>query len=72
MDCRIYLFKVYCVSYGMPGNVTKEYHKFADYYVKNFSVPVMQTMLRLLDKYRSGHWLSSRVLHHAFNYIATG
>ncbi|XP_062513160.1 importin-7-like [Corticium candelabrum] len=73
--CKRYALQIVCrifERYGMPGNVTKEYHKFADYYVKNFSVPVMQTMLRLLDKYRSGHWLSSRVLHHAFNYIATG
>ena len=52
--------------------VTKEYRKFAEYYVKNFSVPVMQRILQLLDRYRCGQWLSPRVVHQAFSYISTG
>jgi hypothetical protein len=58
--------------YGTPGTVTKEYRKFADYYVKNFSVPVMQRILQLLEHHRCGQWLSPRVIHQAFSYIATG
>lgn len=55
--------------YGSPGNVTKEYNEFAEWYLKTFSGGVLEVLLRLLDAYRGGTWLPPRVLQQTLNYV---
>ncbi|XP_070563950.1 importin-7-like [Ptychodera flava] len=58
--------------YGSPGNVTKEYEQFADWYLKSFSGEILHVLLKNLDQYRQGVFLSSRVLQQTLNYLNTG
>lgn len=58
--------------YGSPGNVTKEYQNFADFYLKTFSQGVLQELLALLDSYRNKQYVSPRVLQQIMNYLNQG
>lgn len=55
--------------YGSPGNVTKEYNEFAEWYLQTFSSGVLEVLLRLLDAYRAGNWQPPRVLQQTLNYV---
>ncbi|XP_030844944.1 importin-7 isoform X2 [Strongylocentrotus purpuratus] len=57
--------------YGSPGNVTKEYVKFSDWYLKSFSVSVLTNVLRILEQYRQKNYLAPRVMQLALNYLNT-
>ncbi|XP_071505004.1 LOW QUALITY PROTEIN: importin-7-like [Diadema antillarum] len=57
--------------YGSPGNVTKEYVKFSDWYLKTFSVSVLTNVLRILEQYRLKSYVAPRVLQLALNYLNT-
>ncbi|PSN35756.1 Importin-7 [Blattella germanica] len=35
--------------YGSPGNVTKEYKEFAEWYLKTFSAGILEVLLKILD-----------------------
>ena len=59
------------VRYGSPGNVTKEYKEFAEWYLKTFSGGILAAMLKNLDQYRSKVYVSPRVMQQALNYINT-
>ncbi|XP_077868643.1 importin-7 isoform X2 [Saccoglossus kowalevskii] len=58
--------------YGSPGNVTKEYNQFAEWYIKVFSNEILHVLCRYLDQYRKGIYVSPRVLQQTLNYINTG
>lgn len=55
--------------YGSPGNVTKEYSQFAEWYLQTFSGGILEVLLRLLDAYRNKAWLPPRVLQQTLNYL---
>lgn len=57
--------------YGSPGNVTKEYVKFSDWYLKSFSVTVLTNVLRILEQYRQKAYVTPRVQQLSLNYINT-
>ncbi|XP_064603784.1 importin-7-like [Liolophura sinensis] len=58
--------------YGSPGNVTKEYTQFAEWYLKSFSHDVIQVLLKVLDLYRQKIYVAPRVLQQALNYLHQG
>ncbi|XP_075230091.1 importin-7 msk [Lycorma delicatula] len=55
--------------YGSPGNVTKEYTEFADWYLKTFSGGILEVLLKILDQYRRKTYISPRVIQQTLNYI---
>lgn len=55
--------------YGSPGNVTKEYNEFAEWYLQTFSSGILEVLLKNLDAYRGGAWLPPRVLQQTLNYL---
>ncbi|CAH0547642.1 unnamed protein product [Brassicogethes aeneus] len=65
------LFRMF-ERYGSPGHVTKEYAKFAEWYLQTFSNGVIEVLLRLLDGYRGGQWAPPRVLQQTINYLNQG
>lgn len=58
--------------YGSPGNVTKEYNQFAEWYLKGFSAGVIQVLFKVLDQYRQKAYVAPRVLQQALNYLNQG
>lgn len=58
--------------YGSPGNVTKEYKDFADWFLKTFSAGILEVLLKILDQYRNKIYVSPRVLQQTLNYINQG
>ncbi|KAL5007680.1 hypothetical protein ScPMuIL_016486 [Solemya velum] len=58
--------------YGSPGNTTKEYNQFAEWYLKAFSGGIIQVLLKLLDQYRQKMYVAPRVLQQAINYLNQG
>ncbi|XP_034232484.1 importin-7 isoform X4 [Thrips palmi] len=58
--------------YGSPGNVTKEYKEFADWFLKTFSAGILEVLLKILDQYRNKVYVSPRVLQQTLNYINQG
>nr|XP_054761682.1 importin-7-like [Lytechinus pictus] len=57
--------------YGSPGNVTKEYVKFSDWYLKKFTVSILTNVLRILEQYRLKNYVAPRVMQLALNYLNT-
>lgn len=55
--------------YGSPGNVTKEYKDFSEYYLKAFSEGIILVLLKILDEKRRQTYISPRVLQLTLNYI---
>ncbi|VDM21327.1 unnamed protein product, partial [Wuchereria bancrofti] len=49
--------------YGSPGQVQLNYSEFAENYMAHFAIPILNTCLQVLDGYRNGNYVSSRVLH---------
>lgn len=59
--------------YGSPGNVSKEYKDFSEWYLKTFSSAILASILKVLDAYRQpGVYVSPRVMQLALNYVNTG
>ncbi|XP_049829348.1 importin-7 isoform X1 [Schistocerca gregaria] len=58
--------------YGSPGNVTKEYKEFAEWYLKTFSAGILEVLLKVLDHYRRKIYVSPRVVQLTLNYINLG
>ncbi|XP_071104621.1 importin-7-like [Haliotis cracherodii] len=58
--------------YGSPGNVTREYQQFAEWYLKSFSAGILQVLLKMLDQYRQKIYVAPRVLQQTLNYINLG
>lgn len=57
--------------YGSPGNVDEQYQGFADYWLKNFSIPMLTNQLQLLKQKQEGKYVAPRVLQQILNYIET-
>nr|CAD7442736.1 unnamed protein product [Timema bartmani] len=55
--------------YGSPGNVTKEYKEFSEWYLKTFSAGILEVLLKILDQHRRKIYVSPRVLQQTINYI---
>nr|BAN20938.1 importin 7 [Riptortus pedestris] len=55
--------------YGSPGNVDKEYNHFADWFLKTFSVGILEVLLKILHQYITKVYVSPRVLQQTLNYI---
>uniref|UniRef100_T1J129 Importin N-terminal domain-containing protein n=1 Tax=Strigamia maritima TaxID=126957 RepID=T1J129_STRMM len=55
--------------YGSPGYVGQEYKEFSEWYLKNFSAGVIAVLLKVLDHYRHGIYVSPRVLQLTLNYL---
>uniref|UniRef100_A0A8C5L990 Importin 8 n=1 Tax=Jaculus jaculus TaxID=51337 RepID=A0A8C5L990_JACJA len=58
--------------YGSPGNVTKEYFEFSEFFLKTYAVGIQQALLKILDQYRQKEYVAPRVLQQAFNYLKQG
>ncbi|XP_022334260.1 importin-7-like isoform X2 [Crassostrea virginica] len=58
--------------YGSPGNVTKEYTQFSEWYLKSFSGGIIQVLFKVLDQYRQKIYVAPRVLQQAVNYLNHG
>ncbi|XP_066600372.1 importin-7 [Prorops nasuta] len=55
--------------YGSPGNVTKEYKDFSEWYLRTFSGGILEVLLKILDQYRRKIYISPRVIQQSINYI---
>ncbi|XP_066524159.1 importin-8 isoform X2 [Hoplias malabaricus] len=55
--------------YGSPGNVTKEYFEFADFFLKTYAVGLQQVLLKVVDQHRQKQYVSPRVLQQTLNYL---
>lgn len=58
--------------YGSPGNVSKEYKKFAEWYLRTFSGGILEVLLKILDQYRRKIYVAPRVIQQSINYINQG
>ncbi|XP_035736175.1 importin-7-like isoform X1 [Vespa mandarinia] len=58
--------------YGSPGNVTKEYKEFSEWYLETFSGGILEVLLKILDQYRRKIFVSPRVIQQSINYINQG
>ncbi|XP_052031302.1 importin-8 isoform X2 [Apodemus sylvaticus] len=58
--------------YGSPGNVTKEYFEFSEFFLKTYAVGIQQVLLKILEQYRQKEYIAPRVLQQAFNYLNQG
>ncbi|GAB6021254.1 hypothetical protein CHUAL_003869 [Chamberlinius hualienensis] len=68
----LHLFARIFERFGSPGDVSKEYRQFADYYLKQYSGGVLEALFKVLDEYRRRVYLSPRALQLTLNYINTG
>ncbi|XP_072529058.1 importin-8 isoform X2 [Salminus brasiliensis] len=55
--------------YGSPGNVTKEYFEFADFFLKMYAVGIQQVLLKVVEQHRQKQYVSPRVLQQTLNYL---
>ncbi|XP_031438551.1 importin-8 isoform X1 [Clupea harengus] len=58
--------------YGSPGNVTKEYFEFADFFLKTYAVGIQQVLLKVVDQHRQKQYVAPRVLQQSLNYLNQG
>uniref|UniRef100_A0A8D0H6M8 Importin 8 n=1 Tax=Sphenodon punctatus TaxID=8508 RepID=A0A8D0H6M8_SPHPU len=58
--------------YGSPGNVTKEYFEFSEFFLKTYAVGIQQVLLKILGQYRQKEYVAPRVLQQALNYLNQG
>ena len=58
--------------YGTPANAGKEYVEFANYFLKAYSIQILTTILKVLENYRNGVYVSPRVLQLAIIYVEYG
>lgn len=57
--------------YGSPTSVNKEYKAFAEWYINTFSFVVIQTIIKILELYALGKYVSPRVMQQSLNYLNT-
>ncbi|XP_040569729.1 importin-7 [Lepeophtheirus salmonis] len=57
--------------FGSPGKVGKDYVEFSQWYIKTFSHGILSSLFTLLDLYRSGVYVSPRVMQLTLNYLNT-
>jgi len=72
---KIFTFFDFCTinyRYGSPGNVTKEYKEFSEWYLQTFSAGILEVLLKILDQYRRKIYISPRVIQQSINYINQG
>ncbi|KAG7277637.1 hypothetical protein CRUP_025322, partial [Coryphaenoides rupestris] len=55
--------------YGSPGNVTKEYCEFADFFLRTYAVGIQQVLLKVVDEHRQCRYVSPQVLQQSLNYL---
>ncbi len=55
--------------YGTPANAGKEYVEFANFFLKGYATPILTTVLKLLENYRNGVYVSPRVLQQCIVYV---
>ncbi|XP_024215607.1 importin-7 isoform X1 [Halyomorpha halys] len=55
--------------YGSPGNVEKDYNQFAEWFLKTFSIGILEVLLKILDQHTRKIYISPRVLQQTLNYI---
>lgn len=56
--------------YGSPGNVvSKEYEKFAEWYLQTFTAGILQVQLKALDQFRNKLYVSPRVMTDILGYL---
>uniref|UniRef100_A0AAQ5Y626 Importin N-terminal domain-containing protein n=1 Tax=Amphiprion ocellaris TaxID=80972 RepID=A0AAQ5Y626_AMPOC len=58
--------------YGSPGNVTKEYYEFADFFLKTYAVGIQQVLLKVVGQHRQKQYVTPRVLQQCLNYLNQG
>ncbi|XP_033846015.1 importin-7 [Periophthalmus magnuspinnatus] len=58
--------------YGSPGNTTKEYTEFADFFLKEYAVAAQQVLLKVLYQYKTSQYVAPRVLQQTLNFINQG
>uniref|UniRef100_A0A673CYB3 Importin N-terminal domain-containing protein n=1 Tax=Sphaeramia orbicularis TaxID=375764 RepID=A0A673CYB3_9TELE len=58
--------------YGSPGNVTKEYYEFADFFLKTYAIGIQQVLLKVVDQHRQKQYVTPRVLQQCLNYLNQG
>ncbi|XP_076023585.1 importin-8 isoform X2 [Genypterus blacodes] len=58
--------------YGSPGNVTKEYFEFADFFLKTYAVGIQQVLLKVVDQHRRELYVTPRILQQCLNYLSQG
>ncbi|XP_028673781.2 importin-8 [Erpetoichthys calabaricus] len=58
--------------YGSPGNVTKEYSEFAEFFLNTYAVGIQQVLLKVVDQHRLRQYVTPHVLQQAFNYLNQG
>jgi len=58
--------------YGSPGNVLAEYKDFSEWFIKTFSNGIIGTILKVIESYRRGIYVSPRVMQQCLNYLNTG
>ncbi|KAI4803046.1 hypothetical protein KUCAC02_006605 [Chaenocephalus aceratus] len=58
--------------YGSPGNVTKEYNEFSDFFLKTYAMGIQQVLLKVVDQYRQKQYVTPRVLQQCLNYLNLG
>eukprot|EP00096_Caligus_rogercresseyi_P006978 TRINITY_DN2413_c0_g2_i1.p1 TRINITY_DN2413_c0_g2~~TRINITY_DN2413_c0_g2_i1.p1 ORF type:complete len:1047 (+),score=461.56 TRINITY_DN2413_c0_g2_i1:392-3142(+) len=57
--------------FGSPGKVSKDYKEFSEWYLKTFSHGILSSLFKVLEAYRSGIYVSPRVLQLTLNYLNT-
>lgn len=55
--------------YGTPANAGKEYAEFAQYFLKGYATNICTSVLKMLEQYRNGQYVSPRVLQQCIIYI---
>lgn len=55
--------------YGTPSSAGKEYAEFANFFLKGYSTNILTSILKILEQYRNGVYVSPRVLQLAIIYI---
>ncbi len=55
--------------YGTPANAGKEYAEFAQYFLKGYATTICTSVLKMLEQYRNGLYVSPRVLQQCIIYI---
>ncbi|KAJ8006453.1 hypothetical protein DPEC_G00107420 [Dallia pectoralis] len=58
--------------YGSPGNVTKEYFEFADFFLNTYAVGIQQVLLKVVDQHRQMQYVTPHVLQKSLNYLNQG
>ncbi|KAK0148045.1 Importin-8 [Merluccius polli] len=58
--------------YGSPGNVTKEYCEFADFFLQTYAVGIQQVLLKVVDEHRQKRYVTPHVLQLSLNYLSQG